>query len=147
MKIEKMLKNIASTFGGKIMVRLAAVAVVLTICVLSLIPGHYRPHTAVPSQLEHVAAYVVAASALFLAFSDRLPLFRIVLLLTAYGALLELCQLGIPGRNFRVVDVAADFFGALLGVLMITFIERSIRKQWPQAAKPMLHHKKGSRPA
>jgi VanZ family protein len=85
-----------------------------------------------PSQLEHVAAYVVAASALLLAFSDRLSRLRVVLLLTAYGALLELCQLGIPGRSVRLVDVAADFFGALLGVAMITFSERSIRKQRPQ---------------
>jgi VanZ family protein len=114
------------------MVRLAAVAVVLAICVLSLVPGDYRPHTGLPSQLEHVAAYVVAASALFLAFSDRLSPLRIVLLLTAYGALLELCQLGIPGRSVRVVDVGADFFGALLGVMMITFIERSIRNQRAQ---------------
>src|ERR1700681_11311 len=83
----------------KTTLRVGALFVVLAICVLSLVPGEYRPHTMIlPAVFEHVAAYTVAALFLGLACAGRLSA-RLVLMLTAYGALLELCQLWIPGRN------------------------------------------------
>jgi len=99
--------------------RLVALLMLLAILFLSLVPGDYRPHTGIlPGGLEHVAAYTLAAFLLGLAYHDRLSPVRIVLLLTAYGALLELGQLWVPGRHGEAIDVLADFIGASIGALI-----------------------------
>jgi VanZ family protein len=96
-----------------------AISSLLAICAASLVPGEFRPHTTIlPSALEHVAAYGVAAFLLRLAYHRRLSLIRLVLLLTAYGASLELGQLWVPGRHGQLSDVMADFAGASIGVLV-----------------------------
>jgi hypothetical protein len=91
----------------------------LAILVLSLVPGEFRPHTMIlPPGFEHVAAYAVAAFFLGLACSQRLPPMQLVLLLTSYGALLELGQLWVPGRHGQLSDVGADLAGASIGVMV-----------------------------
>jgi hypothetical protein len=90
----------------------AALALV-AIFVLSLVPAEDRPHTHAPGGLEHVAAYMVAGFLLGLAGYGRLPAIRVVLVLTACGALLELAQLWVPGRNGQLVDIVADFAGCI----------------------------------
>jgi VanZ family protein len=103
----------------KTTLRVAAVLSIFSICVLSLVPGEYRPHTMVlPSVFEHVVAYTVAALLLGLACVGRLSSIRLVLLLTVYGSLLELCQLWFPDRNGQVIDILADFAGATIGVFL-----------------------------
>jgi len=96
-----------------------AISSLFAICAASLVPGEFRPRTTfLPSALEHVAAYSVAAFFLGLAYYHRLSAIRLVLLLTAYGALLELAQLWVPGRHGQLSDVMADFAGASIGVLL-----------------------------
>jgi VanZ family protein len=96
-----------------------AISLLLAICAASLVPGEFRPHTNfLPSAFEHVAAYGLAAFCLGLAYYRRLSPIWLVLLLTAYGALLELGQLWAPGRHSQLLDVIADFAGALIGVLV-----------------------------
>jgi VanZ family protein len=100
-------------------VRALAIISLLAIFALSLVPGAFRPHTLIlPSALEHVAAYAVAAFFLGLACHHRVPPMRLVLLLTAYGALLELGQLWVPGRNGQLSDIGADLAGASIGVMV-----------------------------
>jgi VanZ family protein len=48
--------------------------------------------------------------------------------LTAYGALLELCQLWIPGRHGQTIDISADFAGASIGVLIASALVRLNQK-------------------
>lgn len=116
----------------KMTLRVLALFSLIAICVLSLVPGQYRPHTIIlPSVFEHVAAYTVAAFLLGLAYVGRLSPIRLVLLLTAYGALIELCQLWIPGRNGQIIDIFADFAGASVGVIAASVLVRLNRQLIP----------------
>ena len=100
-------------------VRALAITSLLAILVLSLVPGAFRPHTMIlPPGFEHVAAYAVAAFFLGLACHHRVPPAQLVLLLTAYGALLELGQLWVPGRHGQLSDIGADLAGASIGVMV-----------------------------
>jgi VanZ family protein len=99
-----------------------ALAPLLAIGVLSVVPGEDRPHVFEPSQFEHMAAYIVAAAALALVYAPKLKPVRIVAFLTAYGAALEFCQIWIPGRNAALADVAADFVGAFIGIAVAMMI-------------------------
>lgn len=112
---------------AKIILRVGALLSLVSILVLSLVPGEYRPHTMIlTSGLEHVAAYMVAAFLLCLTYYGRLSPVRIVLILTAYGALLELAQLWIPGRHGQSIDIFADFLGAAIGVSVASALARRI---------------------
>jgi VanZ family protein len=109
-------------------VRALAIASLLAILVLSLVPGAFRSHTMIlPSSFEHVAAYAVAAFFLALACYHRVPPVQIVLLLTAYGALLEVGQLGVPERHPQLSDVGADFAGASIG-MMVALVTMRLRR-------------------
>jgi VanZ family protein len=100
-------------------VRALAMTSLLAILALSLVPGGFRPHTMIlPPAFEHVAAYAVAAFFLGLACYHRVPPVQLVLLLTGYGALLELGQLWVPGRHGQLSDIGADLAGASIGVML-----------------------------
>jgi VanZ like family len=106
-------------------VRILALISLAAIFALSLVRGEFRPHTPfLPSALEHVVAYGVAAFLLCLAYCHRIPSIWLVLLLTAYGALLELVQLSVPGRHGRLSDVMADLAGALIGAMLASAVTR-----------------------
>jgi VanZ family protein len=113
-------------------VRALPIDSLLTILALSLVPGEFGPHTMIlPSAFEHVAAYSVAALFLCLAYYHRVPPVQLVLLLTTYGALLELRQLRVPGRNGQLSDIGADLAGASIGV-MVALAAMRLRRFAPQ---------------
>jgi VanZ family protein len=112
----------------KIVVRVGAALALLAIGILSLVPGEDRPHTDAPGGLEHAAAYFFAGFLLGLACRRRFSAIRVVLVITAYGALLELAQLWVPGRNGQLSDVVADFAGASIGAAVAVLLARRIPK-------------------
>src|SRR5450759_1049041 len=103
--------------------QLAAWGAVATIAVLSLVPGDLRPHTEVPGYLEHVAAYFITAILLSLGYLRWSPIV-IIAPLSIYAASLEIAQIYIPGRNSSVWDWFAGSSGALMGVVVATFVLR-----------------------
>ena len=113
-------------------VRALTITSLLAILALSLVPGAFRPHTMIlPPAFEHVAAYVVAAFFLCLACHHRVPPVQLVLLLTFYGALLELGQLWVPGRNGKLSDIGADLAGASIG-MMVALVAMHLRRFAPR---------------
>ncbi len=98
--------------------------IVLAIGILSMIPGQYRPYTAFPSKIEHMAAFILAGGLFALFYRRRINPAIIVIGLTLYGAVLELGQLWIPGRHARFIDIAADGLGALIGVALAWIVQR-----------------------
>jgi VanZ family protein len=116
--------------------QLAAWGAVVTIGVLSLVPGQLRPHTGAPGYLEHVAAYFITAILLSLGY-PRGSRIVIIASLSIYAASLEIAQLYISGRNASVLDWVAGSFGELMGVAVATFILRLwLRSPARQAARP-----------
>lgn len=107
--------------------QLADWGAVATIAVLSLVPGDLRPHTEAPGYLEHVAAYFITAILLSLGYLRWSPIV-IIAPLSIYAASLEIAQLYIPGRNSSVWDWFAGSSGALMGVVVATFVLRLWRR-------------------
>ncbi|MEH3143969.1 MAG: VanZ family protein [Methylobacterium frigidaeris] len=99
-------------------IRVASVAAVGLLCVLSLVPGNGRPHTGAPGQFEHVVAYALTGAALALRLRSR----RVAIIagLVVLAAVLETAQIWVPGRTAQVIDFLASSAGALIGTLLTT---------------------------
>ncbi|MEO8318348.1 MAG: VanZ family protein [Bradyrhizobium sp.] len=90
----------------------------MSIVIISLVPGHLRPHVLSSSYEEHCLAYAVVG---YLLAVGR-PTFwrRLVLgfmLVVAAGSL-EMAQLFIAGRTASVADFAASVLGAWAGLTL-----------------------------
>jgi VanZ family protein len=102
--------------------RIAGWIGVALIAILSLIPGEVRPHTMSSNQLEHVAAYLVTASALTLGYFGIRNAISIAICLPIYAAVLETLQLWVPNRMVRIIDVIASAGGSWIGVLLVVVL-------------------------
>jgi VanZ family protein len=111
----------AEHYMRTLLLRLARIATwsgIVTITVLSLLPGSERPHTGLPGQVEHFLTYActgLAASFGYLSFRER------VIFWTALGAasgFFELIQAWIPDRSSDVRDALASTVGLTAGLLL-----------------------------
>ncbi len=101
-------------------IRVVSWVFIAVLVVLSLVPGDYRPHLeGATKESEHVLAYAGTAGAFAFINPGLRRTMTIVFLLTALGALLELGQLMVSGRNASFRDVIADAVGALIGVGLV----------------------------
>jgi hypothetical protein len=96
---------------------------ILTIAVLSLVPGEIRPHTLSVSQLEHVIAYAITGALLAVGYPILTQRVLIVAGLTCYAGILEIIQLWVPGRTSKIIDLVAGSSGALAGVLLVLALQ------------------------
>ena len=97
--------------------------VFVTIC--SLLPSTSFPSSVVPlwgkiDKIGHFVAYFGASLLFYLTFRTRFKKIDIyaVLFASGYGALMELGQLFVPGRDCSLGDVAINFSGALFFFLL-----------------------------
>ena len=91
---------------------------VLTIIVLSLVPGVDRPHTGLPGEAEHFIAYCSTGTAFALGFWSIGPRVVIALGLTLLAGSMEILQMWVPGRHPAIVDTVASSMGGLLGIAL-----------------------------
>jgi hypothetical protein len=106
--------------------RVCGWAAVVLITILSLVPGEARPHTTTPSQLERVAAYAIAGSALALGYFGVRSVIAIAALLPIYAALLEIFQLWVPRRTARIIDIVAGTAGSWIGICSMVLLRRML---------------------
>ena len=92
---------------------------------LSLVPSAALPPTTIGDKAEHVIAYAVLG--LLGGASAERGVVRIILWLTAFGAVIELLQAFSPGRSPDVFDALADVAGACIGVAAATILRRTGR--------------------
>jgi VanZ family protein len=92
----------------------------LTIIVLSVVPGRMRPTVMANDYAEHFAAYFIAGS--LFAVGNQLPMLSSGVLLAICAGSLEFLQLGIPGRTASASDFAASTIGAWIGLLAIVIV-------------------------
>jgi len=99
--------------------RTAAWLAVLTIIVLSVVPGKMRPHVLGNDVAEHFLAYFTTASLFATGYQGSSHLLSSGVLLAASAGLLELVQLWVPGRNADVREFAASMLAAWLGLVVV----------------------------
>jgi VanZ family protein len=98
--------------------RIAGWTGIAAITVLSLVPGSERPHTGLPGQAEHFAAYACTGFALSLAYLGlRERLIFWFVLATASGVF-EILQIWIPGRDAKIQDALASTFGLTTALVL-----------------------------
>ena len=109
------------------------------ILVASAWPGQDRPFTEGGwDKLYHAVADAVLAAFLFQLCRTSCPRPEsascaglAAIAAAAYGLLIELFQLLIPGRDFQWGDVAANSGGVALGLLVLLYLYRRYTRQGP----------------
>ena len=111
---------------------LPAVLFTAAVAYLSLTESAQAPSVALSDKVIHACIYLVLAIAWFLPIVKHSPFALrlspyVVLGVTAYGAFLELLQhFCTLTRSGEWLDLAADFVGALIGVVLVWFIQSQI---------------------
>jgi hypothetical protein len=106
------------------LIRVGAWLAVLTIVVLSVVPGNLRPHLLGNDYFEHLAAYFVAGSLFAIGFPRPMQQLASWTLLATCAGVLELVQRSIPDRTASIGEFAIGVFGAGLGIMAILVIRQ-----------------------
>jgi VanZ family protein len=104
--------------------RLGGLAV-LTLIVLSVLPGNMRPHVLGNDYYEHFAAYFITGSLWAMGYLRPTQLLLSGVLLAMCAGSLEFVQLWIPGRTASAGEFATGTIGAWIGFLVIIVVRRA----------------------
>ena len=111
--------------------RMAAGLAVLTIIVLSVVPGKMRPpHVLGNDYYDHFAAYFITGSLLAIGYLGPTQLLSSGVLLAICAGSLEFVQLWIPGRTASAGDFATSTIGAWIGLLVIVVVRRAHERKF-----------------
>ena len=107
--------------------RIAGVACVIALVVLSWLPKEMETRTGVPGRIEHVVAYLGTGAMLKLGW----PLHRtrwMLAGLVGLAAVLEVGQVWVPGRTSQAIDFVASSSGALAGLWAVHAVFHALRR-------------------
>lgn len=113
----KLLTYLAETTHRHPWLKLAWAAGVIGIISLSILPGETMPQVGLWDKAQHAIAYGVVAGLGFWAASGRQHRLWVLGGLFLLGALLELAQLYVPGRQGSVEDIFANSVGLAVASL------------------------------
>jgi hypothetical protein len=105
--------------------RVGAWLAVLTIIVLSVVPGDLRPQVLANDRQEHFLAYFITGSLLAVGYPRWIQVLWSGILLAICAGSLEFVQLWIPGRDASVGDFEAGAIGAWIGLLAVLVVTRA----------------------
>jgi VanZ family protein len=94
------------------------------IIVLSLAPPLYRPTTAAPHDVEHLAIFVATGLSFGLGYRFR-HLYQAAGL-AAFAGAIEVAQIWDPGRHARASDFIVDATSACAGTMIAWLILRAL---------------------
>lgn len=115
--------------------RLGAWLAVLTIIVLSVVPGNMRPHALGNDYYEHFAAYFITGCLFAIGYLRPMQLLSSGVLLPICAGSLEFVQLWIPGRTASAGDFAISTIGAWIGLLLIVVVRRAHERTFVVSCK------------
>jgi len=103
--------------------------VMAAVLVGSLVPGGTIPISVnIEPHFKHLIAFALLGFLLVLALeANWRQAATVALALGVLGFLIEVAQLFIPDRLFLWIDVAAGFFGALMGAVFGVFLRWFVR--------------------
>ena len=90
-------------------------AMLVAVCVGSLVPGNEMPRFAVSDKLLHAGSYFFLM-VWFAGLYERRRQALIAVLLIGLGAVLDIAQQGVSGRGFQLLDIAANGAGILVAL-------------------------------
>ena len=99
----------------------------ISVGVLSVLPGAVWPlEVAFGDSVQHLVAYAVLAGLAMLGFPAQRPwaVLALALALVAYGGILELVQMAVPGRFASVSDLFANTLGIFMGITAVRLASR-----------------------
>ena len=111
--------------------RVAGWAGIAAITILSLLPGVERPHSGLPGQVEHFAAYACTGIALSLAYLDLRQRLVFWLSLAAASGVFEILQIWIPGRDAKLQDALVSTLGITAGLLIGASLAAQVLAELP----------------
>lgn len=118
------MARIFSSAAARRIAGLAAIALMLVIAVLSLLPVADLPPVGGSDKLKHFIAYAALGGAITVWAGPGRAL-RAFLIAVSYGALIEIAQVLAPtGREFSLLDEGANALGAGLASLLVLFVRR-----------------------
>jgi VanZ family protein len=120
--------------------RLAAWAAIALLTVLSLVPGHVRPHVFASGHFEHFIAYFLTSSAFVLAYRGWAKAVLIAFCLSGYSGILEIIQLSIPGRHGQLSDFLISSTGACTGTALLSIALLVLQPR--QSSSPSFHDRR-----
>jgi VanZ family protein len=106
-----------------LLMRGAAWALIILICVLSLVPPVQRP-TTVSHGLEHLGIFFMTGVAFGLGYRRRH--FAQAMALIAFAGAIEIAQFLSPGRHPRLSDFLIDAIGACSGIVVASIVNKFI---------------------
>jgi VanZ family protein len=112
--------------AGQRSARALAWLCVLTITILSLLPGDERPHTGFSGRLEHALAYAGTGVLIWFGYSDprHRALFWIGLAIAS--GVFEVLQNFVPGRSPSIFDALASTLGLTFGFVAAAALQWSL---------------------
>ena len=112
---------------GHQLARWAFAFTALSVVGISVLPGRDVPNIGLWDKLEHVIAYATLALVGAFAFPGFLGAALLAVLLPALGAVMEICQLFVPGRSAEFGDAVANTVGVALVLLPVTLFQTARR--------------------
>ena len=100
--------------------RLASVAILIAIWILSFLPASAMPSVPGTDKLHHALAYFVCMFSWAQWFTRPVPRLKLALVFIVMGALIECLQGLTSYRSFEWLDMAADTVGVTLAWLLVT---------------------------
>lgn len=108
--------------------RIVLLVLVLVVAWFALVPLPPRAFTTGWDKLNHASAFAALALSARLAFpAARAAGWRIAVALLAYGALIEIVQLFVPGRESEWADLLGDGVGVGIGMVLATWVLARLR--------------------
>ena len=100
------------------MIQLIFISYVFIVIALSLIPTPVSGTGMYSDKIAHLLAYMLMSVLAFLSVSTINKRIYLFILIICIGLTLEVLQNFIPGRQFAVLDILANFIGLLLGYVL-----------------------------
>ena len=116
------------------MARAVFIVGIVILTVLLLTPADDLPKVDLWDKLEHGLAFGVVAVAGAMAFPSRSSLLRLGFGLPCLGALFEILQIFVPGREAAVGDALANTIGVAIGLTPFVIIQLGRIARGPAAA-------------
>jgi VanZ like family len=111
--------------------RVGFVLCILTVTVLSLLPGDVVPKVGLSDKVSHFIAYT--ATAAFGLLGYRTAVLQIAIGVIGLGGAIEIVQIFVPGRSADIIDFIVDIVGVAAGVALA----RALLPLWTKAGAPL----------